>query len=92
MDRGEVARRVAGRTSLGQLASLLAVDVVFEVVGEALVQGEEVTIAGFGRFSTKRRLARSGRNPRTGDVLEIPAATVPIFKVSQKLRKAVNRD
>ena len=92
MDRGEVARRVAGRTGLGQLASLAAVDMVFEVVGEALAQGEDVTIVGFGRFTTRRRMARSGRNPRTGEVLEIPEATVPAFKASKKLRNAVNWD
>ena len=92
VDRGEVARRVAGRTSLSQLASLLAVDVVFEVVGEALAQREDVTIVGFGRFTTKRRMARSGRNPRTGEALEIPEATVPVFKASKILRNAVDRD
>ena len=92
MDRGEVARRVAGRTGLGQLASLAAVDVVFEVVGEALAQGGDVTIVGFGRFTRRRRMARSGRNPRTGEVLEIPEATVPAFKASRKLRNGANRD
>jgi len=74
------------------LASLLLVDVVFEMVGEALAQGEDVTIVGFGRFTTKRRMARSGRNPRTGEALEIPEATVPVFKASKILRNAVNRD
>ena len=92
MERGEVARRVAARTGLDQLASLAAVDMVFEVVGEALAQGEDVTIVGFGRFTTRRRMARSGRNPRTGEVLEIPEATVPAFKASKKLGNAVNRD
>ena len=92
MDRGEVARRVAGRTGLSRLASLAAVDVAFEVVGEALAQGEDVTIVGFGRFTTRRRTARSGRNPRTGEVLEIPEATVPAFKASRKLQNAVNQD
>ena len=92
MDRGEVASRVANRTSLSHLASLLAVDAVFEVVGEALAQGEDVTIVGFGRFTTKRRMARSGRNPRTGEALEIPEATVPAFKASKILRTAVNRE
>ncbi len=92
MDRGEVARRLAGRTTLGPLASLRAVDAVFEVIGEALAQGEDVTIVGFGRFATKRRMARTGRNPRTGEVLEIPEATVPVFKASRILRNTVNQD
>ena len=84
MDRGEVARRVAGRTGLGQLGSLAAVDVVFEVVGEALAQVEDVTIVGFGRFTMSRRMGRSGRNPRTGEDLEISEATVPAFKASRR--------
>ena len=59
---------------------------------EVLAQGEDVTIVGFGRFTTKRRMARSRRNPRTGEALEIPEATVPVFKASKILRNAVNRD
>ena len=92
MDRGEVACRVAGRTALGQLASLAAVDVVYELVGEVLAQGEDVTIVGFERFTTRRRMVRGGRSPRAGEVLEIPEATVPAFKASMRLRNAVNRD
>jgi len=51
-----------------------------------------VTIVGFGRFTTKRRMARSGRNPRTDEALEIPEAMVPVFKASKILRNAVDRD
>ena len=55
------------RTGLGHMGTLLTVDVVFEVIGEALAQKENVTIMNFGRFTTKDRSVRTGRNPRTGE-------------------------
>ena len=91
MDRGELARRVANRTQLGHLGTLLTVDVVFDVIGEALAQREDVTIMNFGRFTTTDRSARTGRNPRTGETLEIPASTAPVFKPARALKGAVNR-
>ena len=59
---------------------------------EVLAKGEDVTIVGFGRLTTKRRMAGSGRNPRTGEALEIPEAAVPVFKASKILRNAVDQD
>ena len=67
-----------------------AVDAVFEAVSEALANGEEVRIFGFGTFGTRSRPARTGRNPLTGERLSIQASTAPVFKPSQKLRDAVN--
>ena len=91
MDRGELASRVANRTELGHMGTLLTVDVVFEVIGEALAQKEDVTIMNFGRITMMDRSARTGRNPRTGETLEIPASAAPVFKpASRALRGAVN--
>ena len=67
-----------------------AVDDVFEAVGEALANGEEVRIGGFGTFTTKSRPARTGRNPGTGESLEIQASTAPAFKPGKPLKDAVN--
>lgn len=89
MNRGELASRVANRTELSHLATLLTVDVVFEVIGEALARKEDVAIENFGRFTTVDRSARTGRNPRTGETLEIPARTAPVFKPARALRGAV---
>ena len=66
MDRGELARRVANRTQLGHLGTLFTVDVVFDVIGEALAQREDVTIMNFGRFTTMDRLARTGAQSAHG--------------------------
>jgi len=63
---------------------------VFEAIAEALARGEDVRIAGFGTFGTRSRPARTGRNPRTGESLEIAASTAPTFKAGKPLRDAVN--
>ena len=72
MNRSEIAGRVAVRTGLRGSEAESAVDAVFEAVGKVIVREEEIRIAGFGTFSTKTRPARTGRNPRTGESLEIP--------------------
>ena len=90
MKKSEIADRVADRAGLSRSAAGNAVDAVFEAVGEALANGEEVRIAGFGTFTTKSRPARAGRNPRTGERLEIQASTAPAFKPGKALKDAVN--
>ena len=90
MKKSDIAGRVADRIGLSQSAAGNAVDAVFEAVGEALANGEEVRIVGFGTFTTKSRSARTGRNPRTGESLEIEASTVPAFKPGKVLKDAVN--
>ena len=90
MKKSDIAGRVADRIGLSQSAAGNAVDAVFEAVGEALAKGKEVRIVGFGTFTTKSRPARSGRNPRTGESLEIQASTPPAFKPGKALEDAVN--
>ena len=65
-------------------------DVVFEVIGEALARGEDVQIVEFGAFGTTSRSARMERNPRPGESLTIAASTAPTFKANKSLRDAVN--
>ena len=90
MNKSEIAGRVADRIGMNQSAAGDAVDAVFEAVSESLANGEEVRIVGFGRFTTKSRPARTGRNPRTGESLEIQASTAPAFKPGKALKDAVN--
>ena len=80
MKKSDIAGRVADWIGLSRSAAANAVDAVFEAVGEALVNGEEVRIVGFGTFGTRNRPARTGRNPRTGETLEIQASIGPAFK------------
>ena len=90
MNKSEIAGRVADRIGMSQSAAGDAVDAVFKAVSEALANGEEVRVVGFGTFGTRNRPARTGRNPRTGESLEIQASTAPAFKPGKALKDAVN--
>ena len=79
MNKREMADRLAARPGLGKAAAKDAVDGVFEAIAEALANGEEARIPGFGTLGTRNRPARTGRNPRTGETVSIAAATVPAF-------------
>lgn len=65
------------------------VDAVFEAIQENLSKGEKVQIIGFGNFEVRDRAARKGRNPQTGDEIQIPASKVPAFKPGKALKEAV---
>ena len=90
MKKSDIVGRVAGRMGLGKSAAESAVDTVLEAIAEALAREETVRIAGFGTFSTRRRGARTGRNPRTGERVAVPASKSPAFKAGKRLRDAVN--
>ena len=92
MKKWNIADRVVDRIGLSRRTSGVVVDAVFEVVREALASGEEVRISGFGTFGTRRRPARTGRNPRTGENLSIQASTAPVFKPGKALKDAVNEN
>lgn len=67
-----------------------AVDIVLDEVAQALAQGGRVELRGFGAFSVRKRNARTGRNPRTGDTVKVQAKRVPFFKPGKELRLKVN--
>ena len=90
MNKSELAERLAGRTGMSKAAAKDAGDGVFEVIGEALANGEKARILGFGTFGTRNRPARIARNPRTGESLSVAASTVPVFKAGNTLKDAVN--
>ena len=89
MNKSELAERLAGRTGMSKAAARDAVDGVFEAIGEALANGEDVRVLGFGTFGTRNRPARTARNPRTGEAIPVAASTVPVFKAGAALKKAV---
>ncbi len=90
MNKSEIASLVADRTRVGRSAASSAVDAVFDVIAEALTRGEDVRVVGFGTFGTRSRPTRSGRNPRTGESLNITASTTPTLNAGRPLRDAVN--
>ena len=92
MNKAEMADRLAARTSLSKADARAAVDSVFAAIGDALGNGEEVRIPGFGTFGTRSRPARTGRNTKTSEAVSIPAPTSPTFKAGKTLKDAVNAD
>ena len=89
MNKSEMISRVASRASLSKAEAAAAVDGVLEAIQDALARGDSVTLTGFGTFSVKSRPARTGRNPGTGESIEIAASTAPSFKAGKTLRDAV---
>jgi DNA-binding protein HU-beta len=89
LNKSDLASRVAAETDLGTGEAKLAVDKAFEVIEKALAAGEEISIAGFGKFSVAERAARTGRNPQTGEAIQIAASTVPRFSASSALKRSV---
>jgi DNA-binding protein HU-beta len=81
---------VANKANLTKRDAGEAVDAFLDVVTGALKMGDSVTFTGFGKFHTSQRAARDGVNPRTGEKVRIPAATVPKFSAGSQLKKAVN--
>ena len=90
MNQAEMADRLAARTGLSKSAAKEAVDGVFAAIGDALANGDEVRIAGFGTFAARDRPARAGPNPRTGEAISISASTSPTFKAGKPLKGVVN--
>jgi DNA-binding protein HU-beta len=86
----EFVDAVADKAGLTKRDAGAAVDAFLDVVTSALTARDQVTFTGFGKFSTSQRAARDGVNPRTGEKVRIPAATVPKFSAGSQLKKAVN--
>lgn len=90
MNKGEFIDAVAAKGEMTKTDAASAVDAVLEAVTEAMKQGDQVTLVGFGTFLVRKREARTGRNPRTGEPLQIKASNVPSFKAGKALKDAVN--
>lgn len=89
MTKSEFVDRVASKSGLSRRDATKAVDAFLESVQEALQSGESVSFTGFGKFSAQQRNARTGVNPRTGERVEIAAATVPKFSAGSALKSAL---
>ena len=89
MNKADMVSRVASRASLSKAEAAAAVDGVFDAIQDALARGDSIALTGFGTFSVKSRPVRTGRNPGTGESIEIAASTAPSFKAGKTLRDAV---
>ena len=90
MNKGELVDSVANSAGLSRADAAKAVDGILEGITKTLSDGGSVSLVGFGTFSVKARAARMGRNPRTGEAIQIPASNVPGFKAGKALKDAVN--
>jgi len=89
MNKTDLINAVAEKSELSKKDAAKAVDAVFESVMDSLSEGEKVQIIGFGNFEVRERSARKGRNPQTGEEIQIPASKVPAFKAGKALKEAV---
>ena len=89
MKKSDLTSRVAVEMSLPEAAAEGEVNVMFSAIGKKLPNEETVSIAGFGSFSTSKSQARKGRNPRTGESIEMAASAVPSFKAGKVFRDAM---
>jgi len=90
MNKGEFVEAVAAKGEMSKAEAAAAVEAVLDSVTDAMQKGDQVTLVGFGTFLVRKREARTGRNPRTGEPLQIKASNVPSFKAGKALKDAVN--
>ncbi len=90
MNKTELIDHISAKSDLSKADSARALDAFMDAVKTALQNDDTVTLVGFGSFSVSERAARSGRNPRTGETINIPAARVPRFRPGKALKDAIN--
>lgn len=90
MNKSELIAAVSEKANLSKKDADAAVKAVVDSITEALVEGDKVQLVGFGTFEVRERAARFGRDPRTGESMEIAASKAPAFKAGQGLKDAVN--
>ena len=90
MTRAELILNVAGKADVDRKVVEKVVAATFETIKLALIEGDKVQVLGFGTFENRTRAPRKGRNPRTGEEIEIKASKLPSFKAGKTLKEAVN--
>ena len=90
MNKNDLVAAIAADTGMSKADSATAVDGVIDSITTALGRGEEVRLVGFGTFNVVHRRATQGRNPRTGEPIQIPASNQPKFRAGKVLKSAVN--
>ncbi len=90
MNKQDLVSSVAESADISKAKAALAVDAVIDAIKSSLKGGDDVRLVGFGTFSVAQRAATTGRNPRTGEPINIPASKQPKFKAGKELKDAVN--
>ena len=89
MNKAELINAAAEKAGLSKKDTEAVVNATLDAIADALAQGEEVRLVGFGTFEVKKREARTGRNPKTREEIKIPATKVPAFKAGKALKDAI---
>ena len=92
MNKNDLIEVIARSTDISKNAASCALDAFLDSVAKALQKREDVVLVGFGSFTTSERTARMGRNPQTGEIMQIPAATVARFKAGKRLKNMLNKE
>ena len=92
MTKAELVEEVSGKTGLPKKQAEIVVNTVFESIVETLKTGEKIELRGFGSFRIRQRDSRMGRNPKTGEKVEVPAKRIPYFKPGKELRELLNQE
>jgi DNA-binding protein HU-beta len=91
MNKQDLISKVADAADISKAKAGQAVDAVIDAIKTSLKKGDDVRLVGFGTFSVAQRAATTGRNPRTGEPIKIPASKQPKFKAGKELKEAVNK-
>jgi len=90
MNKGELINSVVAKTNLTKKEADLVLTTILETIVDAVSSGEKVTLVGFGAFEARERKGRRGRNPKTGEIIEIPPSRLPTFSVGKFFKQRVN--
>ncbi len=91
MNKQELVSAVAEKTGLQKKQIEAAITSTLEVIQQTVSQGEKIQLVGFGTFEPRTREAREGRNPKTGEPIQIPATTLPVFKAGKAFKDSVHQ-
>ncbi len=91
MNKSQLVDKISESADISKAAAGRALDAFIDAVGEALKEGDQVSLVGFGTFAVRERASRSGRNPQTGATIEIAACKQPAFKAGKALKDSVNK-
>ena len=91
MNKAELIAAVAAAAEISKKDAEIAVSATLDTITNALKEGDKVQLVGFGSFEVKKRAARTGRNPQTGETIEIAAAKLPVFKAGKALKDAIDK-
>ena len=92
MNKDQLIKAVADKTEVSQKTTGLTLNAVIETIIEALASGDKVVLVGFGTFESRDRKAREGRNPKTGESIQIAAGVAPVFTAGKNFREAVKNE